>query len=547
MKDFQPHPRIALGKSNFDPKKHDTYYLRNYVKIFKDIASGELKEIDMYRQCILEDLWFIVYFILGIPEEKKPNHPFVVARCNDVRLGPKDFTLDVWAREHYKSSIMTIAETIQDSFKNPEEATGIFSHKASIAKKFLFEIKQHFENSEVLKACFPDVLWENPKREAPIWSLDEGLVLRRTSNRRETTIAAFGLVEGMPVGLHLEKRKYDDIVTKDIADSIDVMEKVKDAFDVSQNLGTEEGTHRVEGTFYNHNDPLVYIRDKKDPITGDPMYKFRLHPATIDGLPNGKPVLISEKRLNKLRGDRSFYCQQLCNPTPRGSERLNPALLKEIDPNKIPMNIVKFMVIDSAGELRDRQGDSWGVHVIGVEPKVKEIGTSNIYIMQSFIDEITESAAVDMLSKMYLEGGMIRQVGYERVLNMTPAWLVHFVNYVAQAGRYISIDPKLKMIIPLSHGGRNKTKRIESALSWPLNNGCIHISTAIPYAYRQRLKNEMEKFPFWEDDGLDSLSYLYDMLQDFDFAMFKTDDEMKILRAQDKKRHEYDPFNRARR
>jgi len=27
----------------------------------------------------------------------------------------------------------------------------------------------------------------------------------------------------------------------------------------------------------------------------------------------------------------------------------------------------------------------------------------------------------------------------------------------------------------------------------------------------------MEKFPFWHDDGLDALSYLYDIIKDFRF------------------------------
>ncbi|MGA2467632.1 MAG: hypothetical protein ABSH06_25210, partial [Thermodesulfobacteriota bacterium] len=58
---------------------------------------------------------------------------------------------------------------------------------------------------------------------------------------------------------------------------------------------------------------------------------------------------------------------------------------------------------------------------------------------------------------------------------------------------------------------------IESALAWPLNNGKLHVSKAVPYAYRERLKWEMEKFPFWHDDGLDALSYLYDIIKDFRF------------------------------
>ncbi|PIW33319.1 MAG: hypothetical protein COW28_04135, partial [bacterium (Candidatus Ratteibacteria) CG15_BIG_FIL_POST_REV_8_21_14_020_41_12] len=63
--------------------------------------------------------------------------------------------------------------------------------------------------------AFPDVVWRNPKRDAPLWSLDEGLVFKRKTNRKEPTISAWGLTEGMPTGLHFERRVYDDIVTED--------------------------------------------------------------------------------------------------------------------------------------------------------------------------------------------------------------------------------------------------------------------------------------------------------------------------------------------
>ena len=542
LRKFIPHSEIASCKSEFNPEVHKTWYRYNYINLFKEIGLGHLDPAGVYRKLVLSDIWFILYFVMGIPDEKKPNHPFVVGRANEIMEGEKDYTLDVWSREHFKTSLITIAETIQDCLGNPEESTAIYSHKASIARgKFLFEIKRHFETSVLLKKSFPDVLWEDAQKEAPIWSLDGGLILKRKSNRGEPNVSAHGLIEGMPTSIHTERRKYDDILTEDMADSLEYMEKVKEKYDSSQNLGTENGTHRVIGTFYHHNDPLCYIRDKVDFVTKEKLYLTRIYPATHNGLPNGVPVLISEKRLNALRHTKTFFMQQLCNPTPLGTAVLNPRLLKDIEPDLIPSDIIKFMVIDPAGDNSSKLGDDWGVLVCGVAPKVTELGASKVYILDAFISKITESEAIEMLGRMYLNNGMIRQVGYERLGNTTPAWLVHMVNYLRQAGRYIELDPKFKQVIRLAHGNRNKIKRIEDALAWPLNNSCLHISSSVPLLYRDRLRHEMEQFPYGKDDGLDALTYLYDVLKDFNFS-FISDTNDKEKRQADIERNVYNPF-----
>ena len=101
--DFVPHPEIALSPDLFDPSVHKTTYKFDYEAIFTDIANGVLPERETFRMLILEDLFFIVHFVMGI---EKANHPFVVDRCHDVEAGPRTNTLDVLARFHYKSVII---------------------------------------------------------------------------------------------------------------------------------------------------------------------------------------------------------------------------------------------------------------------------------------------------------------------------------------------------------------------------------------------------------------------------------------------------------
>lgn len=110
-------------------------------------------------------------------------------RCKEVELNPNGY-LDLWARAHYKSTIITFAKSIQDILCSHGEGKlverectiGIFSHTRPIAKAFLRQIKRELEDNRSLKELFPDILFDNPERESPKWSEDGGLVVKRKGN-----------------------------------------------------------------------------------------------------------------------------------------------------------------------------------------------------------------------------------------------------------------------------------------------------------------------------------------------------------------------------
>ncbi len=518
---FEPNPLVK--------------YKYDYVKVAERIKAGvwfdgkPCDELSVYRAFILGDLWFVLYFVVkpwaNDAGRLMVNSPFVVHTAREVEEGPRDYTLDVWSRFHYKSAMLTIAETIQDAVKSPNEATGIFSFKASVAKNFLFSIKQTFERERILSACFPEVVWADPQKEAPMWSVDGGLVLKRESNRKEPNIGAYGLIEGMPTGLHFENMKYDDISTEDLCRSLDVMADVKQKFDSSRNLKTIVGSrHRVIGTYYHHSDALIYIRDKKVIAEGGakkPQYTLRFKPATANGKPQGEPVLQTREDLTAMMGEpgtpqyKTFMCQQMLDPTPEGDQALNPKFLNRIEPQFIPRDLFRLLLVDQAGDAdsnKSSDGDSWAAAVVGVEPVTDAIGQSRVFIEDLWIQPAGESEAIEQIVRMYIGGGIIERLCVEKVGISTTH--LHIAQALKARGRHVEFED-YGMGVLLRPAGRNKKKFIEGALAWPLNNGKLFYSSSVPAPYIERLKMEMENFPLWHDDGLNVLAYVYDVLKDF--------------------------------
>lgn len=509
---------LVIGKAQDGEKAHPGY-LENMV----------------LRNLIQNDLWFLLYFVVkpfaDDAGRAMVNHPFVVRACQEIEGGPKDQTLDIWARYHYKSSIITIAETIQFQLRNPEYTTGIFSHTAPVAKDFLFTIKSIFENEKILFFTHPDVVWGDCKKDSPLWSQAEGIILKRKTNRKEASISAHGLVEGMPTGLHFERRVYDDITTNDTAKSVDVQENIKHAFDVSQNLRTLVSSHhRVTGTYYSHLDPLLYVRDMKT-LGGDPMYHFRLKPATEDGTVNGKPVLMTQEALDAEKVRSSFNCQQLLDPTPSTEQRLNFQYMIKVSPTDIPRDVYNFMMIDQAGDAesnKSKNTDSWAIGVLGVEPYSDDIGQSKIFLKNLWVDVCGESEAIDKAVNMYIEAGVICRIGVEKVGLSTTH--IHIANALRARGRFVEFtDDRKSTGVLLRPAGRHKKKFIEAALAWPLNNSKLFYSSEIPSRHINRLEMEMRNFPLWYDDALNMMAYLYDVLKDYSFTRRETEFE-RIIR-----------------
>lgn len=190
------------------------------------------------------------WLLTSLLRRKDAIHPWIYDRCREVEESPDDH-LDLWARYHYKSSIITFAGTIQDIVVDPEITVGIFSMTKQIARPFLVQIKEELETNEALKRIYADVLWGAPDKESPLWSSDQGIIVKRLGNPREATVEAHGLIDALPTGKHFRMLKFDDMLNEHSVSNPDQIKKTTDRYELSDSLGVGETTRKqYAGTRY---------------------------------------------------------------------------------------------------------------------------------------------------------------------------------------------------------------------------------------------------------------------------------------------------------
>lgn len=355
------------------------------------------------RALCVEDL---AYLLAIVCKRYDVMHPWLLQRIREFERSP-DGHLDLWSREHYKSTIITFAGTIQELLKNPEEKIVIFSHTGGIAQKFLMQIKTELENNELLKKAFPDILYQDPNSEAPSgkWNLDS-ITVKRKGNPKEASIEAHGLVTGMPTSKHYSLLVYDDVVTMESVGTPEQIEKTTTAWELSLALGSEGDRKRYVGTRWHLADTYATMIERGG-------VKTRLYPATHDGTMDGNPVLFTKmtwdaRKLNT--SDQVLACQYLQDPLSGAEKMFDVKMVKFYEVRPFALRV--YILCDPA-RSKKKGSDNTAYSVVGVDHDL------NKYLLDGINHRCDLQERWEWLKLLYtkwkkMPGIQAVEVGYEK-------------------------------------------------------------------------------------------------------------------------------------
>ncbi len=412
------------------------------------IVALETNDTDAQRWLCRNDLFYLLTVAF---KRRDVDHDWLYARCREVQASP-DGHLDLWARDHYKSTIITYAKTIQDILTDPESTVGIFSHTRPNAKAFLEQIKRELESNEYLKALFPEVLFQKPQAESTKWSLDGGIVVKRKSNPKEATVEAWGLVDGQPTSRHFSHQVYDDVVTLESVNTPDQIKKTTNAWEMSLNLGSGERTRRrYIGTRYHLNDTYreMIHRGSVNP---------RIHKATDNGKspPDGKPVFLSETLILEKRRDMgpyTFGTQMLQDPVADRAMSFKEEWLKFYETLGDTSRWNTYIIVDPAS-AKKATSDYTVMEVIALAPD------QNYYLLEGVRDRMNLTQRASRLFELHRKWNP-KAVGYERYGMQADIEHVQYVmeqkNYrfaITELGGTIPKEDRIKKLIPVFEQNR---------------------------------------------------------------------------------------------
>ena len=471
------------------------------------------------------DRFFLMVWIL---KRHDMLHPWSYERCREVEKD-RDGYLDLWARYHGKSSWITFAGSIQEIIENPEITIGIFSITRSVAMSFLRQIKFELESNEWLKALYPGIFWANPDKEAPKWSENDGIVVKRESNPKEGTVEAWGLIDNMPTGRHFSLRIYDDVVNEKSVTTPEMINKTTERWELSLSLG--EGAHGNRewyvGTRYLFGDTYETMIKRQ-------AAKPRLYPATDNGKIDGNPVYMTPEKWDELKRKTSLKtiaCQQLLNPAEGAETTFDPAWIRTYEVRPLTLNV--YIVVDPA-RTKKRTSDRTAIMVVGLD------SAHNRYLLDGMLHRMNLSERWQgirrMRNKWLRKPGICRvEVGYEKY--GSDADLDYFTEQMELEREFFTVKPlkwnrdgndsyvdRVQRLEPHFRNGRfffpyqGKETRVqrehrmggaEELIAQPIKsrdeNGRVYNVTEI------LINEEYMYFPAVHVDGLDALSRTEDM------------------------------------
>lgn len=282
-----------------------------------------------------------------------------------------------------------------------------------------------------------------------MWSLDDGIMVKRKRTAKEATIEASGLVDGQPTSKHYEFLLYDDVVTLGSVTNPEMIEKTTEAMRMSFNLGAGEAVvKRFIGTRYHFND--TYRELMKSGAVAP-----RIYACTEDGTVEGRPVMRSREFIAqkyKEMGPYVFASQMLQNPTADTTQGFKKEWFRwfERKPDEDFKNysrMNRYLLVDPASSKK-QNSDYTAISIIGLgEDK-------NMYLLDLYRDRLNLQERAQLVMALH-RIWRPKRVGYEKYGMMADVEYLKSVqseeNYrfeVTEVGGTVAKFDRIRRLVP---------------------------------------------------------------------------------------------------
>lgn len=444
------------------------------------------------------DLFFLATTILGYADLfplRRETH-LLFCKFLERRTGIPDIDLAPiqkceTPRGTGKTSVGTVASSIQEVLKNPETAIMIANEKAETAENFLGVIKTHFETNDMLRSLFPELVFEDWQQTT--WKSD-GATIRRSQSRPEPTFFTTG-VGGTRTGMHPDIIIVDDPISKEAMEAARVgawmiMERVNRwCNELKLLLNTQAKPFpwiRVNGTRWWMHDTYEYIESQYG--RGEEARRYRISAK----LPDGRTVSREVYRVGDVAVFRAAAIEDSVAVYPDIYSLETLAKLREDDPELYACNMMNRPTDASVRTFQD----PWLRYYERLDPKlfqykladgkmrfVKDEDLRKVLVCDpAFTSSGTGARAAIVVTGTDTETGnqLVLEASAQRaepadlvidILNVAQRHRLHtiyvevvaqqiaFVQFIENQARRQNLPIYVEQVKP---GGRNKDIRIES-------------------------------------------------------------------------------------
>ena len=415
-------------------------------------------------------------------------------------------------RNHLKTSLLTIAWVIQQILINQNVTIRILSYGWGRSVEIMTEIKDQLKNPKLVE-LFPDILWPDPKKNAPKWG-EDALTVKRTKVVSGYTVKVDSIMGGI-TGAHCEIMVFDDLHDIENTETAEQIRKVIQRFRNCRSVLKPGGLRIIIGTIWKRDDFYAWCKDQGFEIYRRvATYNSKGEECDCDD-PDAHPYFpelftIEELRQRKAEIGRAFFsCQYNLQALAEEDIKFTEEMIRYYKDDPPYRRI--WILVDPALS-RTKKADDQVICVVGrpKEPgqKLKVIKSKGLRLRpRELIDAILEEYIY--YSRLPERPDMLLGVEQAAMQYVLSEWIKE-----AMQAKGIFAE-----VVELKHGNRPKPERANKLL--PLfENGAIELHESRCTKLVQQL---LDFGASTKDDHADALAYLPDVLdEDVHVQVFDT-------------------------